>query len=657
MANQNITITATDKTAGAFGKVNRNIKSVNTGMTSMRKIALAAGGAIAAIGVGKAITSIVNIGNEIETLELRLQNLFGSAEEGGRAFEVLTEFAGRVPFSLQDIALASGNLAVVADDANELADVLQITGNVAAVTGLDFRTTAEQIQRAIAGGIGSADIFRERGVRALLGFEEGAKVSIEETRKAFIREFGPNGEFGGATDQFAQTLTGTLSMLSDKLFKFQKTIAESFFGELKTQFGDLDQFLEDNEKQITSIATAIGTGLAKALRTVGNIAVFVKDNIGLITGAFVTFFALNAAVKIIQVARAISAVVIASRAAAAITGIGLAAVAASIAAGAVAAAEMNKLLGDVEDDIAQSNANITMLDSATTTLGETVATLTENNEELTESQDDVNESISKAVAIYRALNEQRDEGITGLTNEQNKQIKADLQRKKELDNITKAANIYKILNGQRDEGIIGLSETEKEQIKLNKATEEGTSLIGSFGEGFKSQMLDAVGVAQQLEVAGARAFNRLADSLADFVMTGKLDFKGLANSIISDLIRIAAQAAITFAIKKAASAFGGPFGFLAGFLADGGRAQAGKPFVVGEEGPELFVPKTTGTVISNKDATSTGPGISGGGPVTVNFNIVANDTRGFDELLLSRRATIQGIINGALNQRGKVGVI
>ena len=79
--------------------------------------------------------------------------------------------------------------------------------------------------------------------------------------------------------------------------------------------------------------------------------------------------------------------------------------------------------------------------------------------------------------------------------------------------------------------------------------------------------------------------------------------------------------------------------------------------MVGEQGPELFVPKTTGTVISNKDATSTGPGISGGGPVTVNFNIVANDTRGFDELLLSRRATIQGIINGALNQRGKVGVI
>ena len=34
---------------------------------------------------------------------------------------------------------------------------------------------ATQIQRSFAGGIASADIFRERGVRALLGFEAGAK--------------------------------------------------------------------------------------------------------------------------------------------------------------------------------------------------------------------------------------------------------------------------------------------------------------------------------------------------------------------------------------------------------------------------------------------------------------------------------------------------
>ena len=279
---QTIDIIARDKTGAAFGNVNRNIKSVNTGMGNMKKLALAAGGALATIGVGRALKSIVNIGSEIETLELRLNALFGSTEEGARAFEVMTDFASRVPFSLEQSGNASGNLAVVSEDANELADILQITGNVAAITGLDFQTTSEQIQRAFSGGIASADIFREKGVRALLGFKEGAKVSIEDTRKAFVENFGPGGEFGGATDQFADTLAGTISMLQDKLFKFQKTIADGFFGQLKKSFGDLDKFFADNEKNIEEVAAAIGKGLADAIKTGADAVIFLKDNFGLL---------------------------------------------------------------------------------------------------------------------------------------------------------------------------------------------------------------------------------------------------------------------------------------------------------------------------------------------------------------------------------------
>ncbi|BCV04508.1 MAG: hypothetical protein CM15mV87_420 [Caudoviricetes sp.] len=40
--------------------------------------------------------------------------------------------------------------------------MLEITGNVAATTGLDFRTAAEQIQRSFSAGIGAADLFREK---------------------------------------------------------------------------------------------------------------------------------------------------------------------------------------------------------------------------------------------------------------------------------------------------------------------------------------------------------------------------------------------------------------------------------------------------------------------------------------------------------------
>ena len=40
---------------------------------------------------------------------------------------------------------------------------------------------------------------------------------------------------------------------------------------------------------------------------------------------------------------------------------------------------------------------------------------------------------------------------------------------------------------------------------------------------------------------------------------------------------------------------------IGGFFAEGGRPPTGVPSIVGEEGPELFVPDTAGTVLSNED--------------------------------------------------------
>lgn len=51
------------------------------------------------------------------------------------------------------------------------------------------------------------------------------------------------------------------------------------------------------------------------------------------------------------------------------------------------------------------------------------------------------------------------------------------------------------------------------------------------------------------------------------------------------------------------------------FLEDGGPADKNKPYIVGEVGPELFIPKTDGVVLSNKDLNSmhraSGGGVSG----------------------------------------------
>ena len=66
---------------------------------------------------------------------------------------------------------------------------------------------------------------------------------------------------------------------------------------------------------------------------------------------------------------------------------------------------------------------------------------------------------------------------------------------------------------------------------------------------------DATNAAKQAERAVTGAFKSMEDALTQFVMTGKVDFNSLANSIISDLIRIQIQRAITLPLANWAMSF------------------------------------------------------------------------------------------------------
>jgi len=79
----------------------------------------------------------------------------------------------------------------------------------------------------------------------------------------------------------------------------------------------------------------------------------------------------------------------------------------------------------------------------------------------------------------------------------------------------------------------------------------------------------------------------------------------------------------------------------------GGPITGGKPYLVGEAGPELIIPGKGGSVVNNDDLMD---GI-GGGSTTVVFNIQAHDASGFDRLLSSRRGMIINMIKEANNSK------
>ena len=133
-------------------------------------------------------------------------------------------------------------------------------------------------------------------------------------------------------------------------------------------------------------------------------------------------------------------------------------------------------------------------------------------------------------------------------------------------------------------------------------------------------------------------FGNLSSAIDNFVKTGKLSMKDLARSIIQDLIAIQMKAAV---MRFLGGVFGlptAPGGSNDGWFknvyqatprATGGPVSAGSPYMVGERGPELFMPSGSGTIIPNNQINNMGATTN----VTNNY-INAIDTKSFEDRLL-----------------------
>lgn len=92
-----------------------------------------------------------------------------------------------------------------------------------------------------------------------------------------------------------------------------------------------------------------------------------------------------------------------------------------------------------------------------------------------------------------------------------------------------------------------------------------------------NQIQESVGdVAGNISKITQNAFNGMSDALTDFVVTGKADFRSLAQSILKDISAMIVKMMIFNAIKSAASAFGYSDGGYVGFASGGYTGDGGK---------------------------------------------------------------------------------
>lgn len=146
------------------------------------------------------------------------------------------------------------------------------------------------------------------------------------------------------------------------------------------------------------------------------------------------------------------------------------------------------------------------------------------------------------------------------------------------------------------------------------------------------------------------AFQTFFDTIAQggnaFKAFGQAVIQSLT-ALISKLITTVALAAILSAVTGGAAGVGfqGASGFkqifssLLGFRAAGGPVGSGQPYVVGEQGREVFVPSTSGRIIPNNQL----GGIAGSATPTIIFNgrlaVSGNELK----LLLNRTDRYQGV--------------
>lgn len=186
---------------------------------------------------------------------------------------------------------------------------------------------------------------------------------------------------------------------------------------------------------------------------------------------------------------------------------------------------------------------------------------------------------------------------------------------------------------------------------LRQRAKELSDPAAGVTKGLKDVAEEAAQVGKQMEDATRRAFSNMTDALTEFTMTGKLNFRSLALSIIQDLVRIQIQSSITGPLAKALGAmfpFGGGAGaggfqtdfntFSTGntafaanggiigsrghmplnYFANGGIANSPQLAVFGEGSrPEAFVPLPDGRSIP---VTMNG-GMGGSTSVVVNVNV------------------------------------
>ena len=694
-----VEIVGKDKTGKAFKQVQGNADKAKRSILNLKN-------AIIAIGTGTVIRSIINTTARFQDLRTSLASVTGSAQSGAEAFRFITDIATKTQFSVED--LSKSFIKLKAAGITPSAEILNVFTNTAAITTDQIGTleaVTDLFARTVSGGLGLEEIQRlgDRGVPVLRILEEQLGLTrsqisefgkTAEGAKTIVDAFakGIQDEFGDATANLLKNLNVQFSNLGIAITDAQDILGQGLAPVIADITVALTDFININQEAIKEVGVNLGMALQDAI-SLFNVARENIEETTLIVIALVSAFSPISGVILI----ALTAINQFRNGLEETLGVPLRL--ADVFKGTfefIKDTVRNSLANLIEGLKEFVNNAVKLINFLPFTDVALPFEIAENQiDESTKSLDEyilaqikTREEAEKTAKFYKQLSDQLQfQTFTGDTGEQSTE-EIQLKFGKDIKALQdKFRTEEQIIFDEQDKQLTVLKEfLEKEgsitreqlttikdlKVKIEEETNQKLRELGQKRlDDMKANLDKQFQLIKDRKFAELDLENLTQDQMKDLTRkSGRelLDTVAQNNKKAFEIAKALDTAeAIMSTAKGVAKAIGSGNFILAGIIgalgavqvakiqstqyqgrALGGPVRSGNQYMVGEQGPEMFVPNQSGNIVANKDL---------GRATTVNVNVYANDTEGFDQLLVKRRSVIVNVINDALNSQGKEALV
>jgi len=574
--------------------LNRIERQGNTVANSFRLLRAA----ILASGAVEFYKQAIQLQQQTEKFTTSLTALTGNLQKGGMAFKLATSFAEQYGFEQEKVLKATQALLLSGIKLSEIPQYYEAIGRASRATGQDIDTIANEFVKIRETGLDSSKILSGAMENVLpASVVNNIKQNARGAEREFLKVFGSGGSI---TLALQGTNNGSTVALNQLKMSFDKFTVAAFGSDNTDKIKIYGSVIEGLTKYMTALKIAVAAAAAAFFGPLGWIVAAV--------------LAFDAAVDLYQ--------------------------------------ELKK------------QPPVTAWKNRLGILSKSTKDASKNIDETTDSLYNLNNTgitgaFEKTIQSYKDL----------------KDVIVDTP-KPDLTLLQTLENAYtSVADGIAD----AFKKIKEENSAFNVAQKSTIELYSTLKAGASDALVSIINGTKSAAEAG-RAFGQI---IRNAIIKAFVDFV-----IIAPLM-----AAFTWVLEKIAEKFGivkdkvketnselrKQIGYqlllkiLSFGLAGGGPVEMGgkpiepramggptpgrMPYLVGEKGPELFVPNASGTIIPNDQLFSgSNPMQSGTQPaqtVNVNFSISTVDATGFDQLLTSRRGLIVGVVQEALNRQGR----